>query len=184
MIPRKKEYPKQTSQKAEELQKQLDELQKEKDDIFAKLQRVAADYDNFQKRSAKQITEGIAHEKERIIKAMLPVLDNFEHALANTNCGESAEVVLKGVRIVYDQMLDALKVQGVEQIEAAGERFNPTMHEAIVQRAEPGEEDGVVLEELQKGYRMNGRVIRASRVVVNKTPAEETAEEPETRDTQ
>ncbi len=191
MFPRKKENERPKTedrgQKTEELQKQIEDLQKEKDEIFAKLQRVAADYDNFQKRSAKQITDSVAYEKEKIIKALLPALDNFEHALANSEGIADAEAILKGVRIVYDHILDALRAQGVEQIEAAGERFDPAMHEAIVQQSDESREDSVVLEELQKGYKLNGRVIRASRVVVNKAPAAEAelpADDDETRDTQ
>jgi molecular chaperone GrpE len=202
MFPKKKENPKeenrpqpmeQAPQEAQEPQKQIEELrkqveglQKEKDDIFAKLQRVAADYDNYQKRSAKQIAEGIAHEKEKIIKAILPVLDDFERVLANTDCAEDVKAVTSGMRIVYEHAIEVLRAQGVEQIKAEGERFDPAMHAAITQRAESGKEDGVVLEELQKGYKLNGRVIRASRVVVNKVAAatEQPAEEPETKDTQ
>jgi molecular chaperone GrpE len=176
----------------EELRGQLEGLQKEKDDIFAKLQRVAADYDNYQKRSVRQISDSIQHEKDRIIKALLPAMDNFEHILANTSCGVNdeasagGEALLKGVKIIYDQLLGVLKAQGVEQIKSAGEKFDPSQHEAITQRADTDKEDGLVLEELQKGYKVNGRVLRASRVVVNKAPAkkEESAEEPETKDTQ
>lgn len=170
--------------KVESLQKQIEDLRKEKDDIFGKLQRVAADYDNYQKRSAKQTADSIAYEKDKIIKALLPVVDNFEYILANTSCGAGDEALLKGVRIIYDQMLGYLKGQGAEQIKAAGERFDPAYHQAITQRSENGKEDGIVLEELAKGYTLNGRVIRASRVVVNKAPVVEATEEPETRDTQ
>ncbi len=192
MIPRKKERPKQEKQprqETQELQNQLEELrsraeglQKEKDDIFAKLQRVAADYDNYQKRSARQIAETIAYEKEKIIKSLLPVLDDFERALAPS---ENAESVAEGVKIVYEHLKGILRSQGVEPIESHSERFDPTHHEAITQRSEAGKEDGVVLEELQKGYKLNGRVIRASRVIVNKAPAgEQPEQEPETKDTQ
>ena len=171
----------------EELRKQTETLQQEKDDIFAKLLRVAADYDNYQKRSAKQITDNVAYEKDKIVKSLLPVLDNFEYILANTSCGAADETLLKGVKIIYDQMLDVLKGHGIEQIKSAGEPFNPAHHEAITHRSENSKEEGLVLEELQKGYKLNGRLIRASRVIVNKTPAPQTApqpEEPETKDTQ
>ena len=84
-------------------------------------------------------------------------------------------------------MLDVLKGHGIEQVKSAGEQFNPAHHEAITHRSENSKKEGLVLEELQKGYKLNGRLIRASRVVVNKTPAPQTApppEEPETKDTQ
>jgi len=198
MFPKKKENPKEENRpkpteqaqqgaqepqkQVEELRRQVEELQKEKDDIFAKLQRVAADYDNYQKRSARQIGDSIAYEKEKIIKALLPVLDDFERAIAHS---EKAESAAEGVKIVYEHLKGVLRAQGVEQIESQCEKFDPTHHEAITQRAEAGKEDGVVLEELQKGYKLNGRVIRASRVVVNKAPAtEQPAEESETKDIQ
>ncbi|MGD0596324.1 MAG: nucleotide exchange factor GrpE [Sedimentisphaerales bacterium] len=209
MFPKKKEKPKEEhnpateqeqprieppAQDAEALQKQLEELrrqaetlQKEKDDIFAKLQRVAADYDNYQKRSAKQITDNVAYEKDKIVKSLLPILDNFEYILANTSCSAADETLLKGVKIIYDQMLDVLKGHGIEQIKSADEPFNPAHHEAITHRSENDKEEGLVLEELQKGYKLNGRLIRASRVVVNKLPSSQTPqqpEEPETKDTQ
>jgi len=177
----------QTAQDIQELQKQLEELRKEKDDIFAKLQRVAADYDNYQKRSARQIAESVAYEKDKIVKSLLPVLDNFDHIIANASSGVNDQALLKGVQIIYDQMLDILKGHGIEQIESAGEPFNPAHHEAITHRSENNKEEGLVLEELQKGYKLNGRLIRASRVVVNKLPSSQTPqqpEEPETKDTQ
>lgn len=186
----KQELPAQTKTLEElqkevgELQKQVEGLKKEKDDIFAKLQRVAADYDNYQKRSARQTADSIAYEKDKIIKALLPVLDNFEYIITNTSCGVNDEVLLKGVQIIYDQILGVLKSQGVEQIKSTGEKFDPAHHEAITQRSEQDKEDGLVLEELQKGYKLNGRLIRASRVVVNKAPVAEAEQEPETRDTQ
>jgi len=157
--------------------------------LLSQYLRVAADYDNYQKRSARQIKEGITHEIDRIIKALLPVMDNFECILANTTCGVGDETLLRGVRIIYDQLTAVLKTQGVEQIKAQGEKFDPAHHEAITQRTEQDKEDGVILEELQKGYKVNGRVIRASRVVVNKVPApapetQQPPEEPETKDTQ
>jgi molecular chaperone GrpE len=176
--------PAETQKKTEELSKIAEGLQKEKDEIFAKLQRVAADYDNYQKRTARQTAESIAYEKDRIIKALLPVMDNFEHLLANANCGAQDEALLKGVRIIYDQMLGVLKGLGVEQIKAAGERFDPAYHQAITIRSENGKEEGIILEELQRGYMLNGRVIRASRVAVNKAAINETEQEPETKDTQ
>jgi len=202
MFPKKKDKPKEEhnpateqeqpkieppAQDPQELQKQLEGLRKEKDDIFAKLQRVAADYDNYQKRSAKQITDSVAYEKDKIVKSLLPVLDNFEYILANTSCGAADETLLKGVQIIYDQMLDVLRGHGIEQIKSAGEPFNPAHHEAITHRSENTKEEGLVLEELQKGYKLNGRLIRASRVVVNKLPSPQTSqpqEEPETKDTQ
>lgn len=139
-------------------------------------QRVSADYANFQKRVPKQVSDTIAYEKERVIRTLLPALDNFEHTLQNTQSVENIDTFIKGVQIVHDQMLDILKSHGVEQIMAAGEQFNPAMHEAMMRRAEPDKEDNIVLEEFQKGYTLNGRVVRPSKVIVNKIESEQPAQ--------
>ena len=157
----------------EDLRETLEAAQKEKDELFAKLQRVSADYANYQKRAPKQIADTIGYEKERIIKTLLPVLDNFEHALQNAHSAEDVDVLVKGIRIVYDQLLDVLKSHNVERIEAQGQKFDPAVHQAMTQRAEPDAEDGTVLEEFQKGYKLNGRVIRPSKVIVNKLVTEQ-----------
>ena len=169
--------PEPKKKELEELHQQLNELQKEKDELFAKLQRVSADYANFQKRVPKQIRDSVAYEKEMIIKSLLPALDNFEHTLQNEQSAENTEAFVKGVRIIYDQMLDILKAHGVEQINALGEKFDPSLHEAMMQKANPEEQDNIVLEEFQKGYKLNGRVIRPSKVIVNKLPTEETVQQ-------
>jgi len=198
---KKKEKPKREDlQKAkkcelEQSRETMETLREEKDELFAQLQRVSADYANDQKRVPKQIADSIGYEKERVIKTLLPVLDNFEHTLQNAHSAEDIDVLVKGIRIVYDQLLDVLKSHNVEQIEAQGEKFDPALHQAMTQRAEPDAEDNTVLEEFQKGYRLNGRVIRPSKVIVNKLAAvepqsgeqegessEQTAEEGQTAD--
>ena len=159
----------------------IESLQKEKDELFAQLQRVSADYANFQKRVPKQISDTIGYEKERFIKSLLPAMDNFEHTLQNAHSAENVDVLVKGIRIIYDQFLDILKSHNVEQIEALGESFDPAMHQAMTRQSDPEKEENIILEEFQKGYRLNGRVIRPSRVIVNKLPEEKPADakEPE-----
>jgi len=152
----------------EAIQKELEETQTERDELLGKLQRVSADYANFQKRMSKQVADSIAYEKENLIKTLLPALDNFEHTLEKSHAAESVDVVLKGVQIVYDQMLDIFRSHGVEVIQALDEQFDPTHHEAMMRREDPEHEDNAVLEEFQKGYKLNGRVIRPSKVIVNK----------------
>jgi molecular chaperone GrpE len=179
MKPKKKEKPTtQDSQKLkkeelEELHEAFENLQKEKDELFGKLQRVSADYANFQKRVPKQISDTISYEKERIIRSLLPALDNFEHTLQKTHSTDNVDVLVKGIKIIYDQMLDIFKSHGVQQINAPGDKFDPSMHEAMMQKTEPEKEDNVILEEFQKGYMLNGRVIRPSKVIVNKLTSEQ-----------
>ena len=168
----------------EELRETIDGLQKEKDELFAKLQRASADYANFQKRAPRQITDTIAYEKEKIIKTLLPALDNFEHTLQNAHSAEDLDVLVKGIRIIYDQMLDILKSHGVAQIEALSEKFDPVRHEAMMQKTEPEQDENIVLEEFQKGYTLNGRVIRPTKVIVNKQTSEQPAKQQEEPDLQ
>lgn len=177
--PKEQEEPKAKKSELEKLRQQIEDLQKEKDELFGKLQRVGADYENFQKRVPKQIADTIAYEKEKIIKTLLPALDNFEHMLQNVHSAENADVLVKGIQIIYDQMLDILKIHGVEQIKALDEAFDPALHEAMMQKAKPDKEESIVLEEFQKGYKLNGRVIRPSKVIVNKPSSEQEASQQE-----
>ena len=155
-------------EKFHKLHEHIDKLKAEKDELFAKLQRVSADYMNYQKRSAKQISETIVYEKETIIKSFLPVLDNFEYTLNGAEGVEDIESLRKGIKIIYDQILSILKNYGVEQISSVGQKFHPSCHQAMLQKTESDKEDGIILEEFQKGYRLGKNVLRPSRVVVNK----------------
>ena len=164
---------KQQHAESDKLREKIEQLQSEKDDLFVNTQRVSADYANFQKRVPKQIADNISYEKERIIKTLLPALDNFEHTLQNAHSAEDIDVVVKGIEIIYDQMLEILKSFDVEPIKAVGEKFDPALHQAMLQKHEPDCKDNIVLEEFQKGYKLNGRVIRPSKVVVNKLPSDD-----------
>lgn len=173
-----------SKEEIEQLEKQIETLTQEKDELFEKLQRVSAEFVNYERRSVKQIADSVEYEKKSIFKSLLPSLDNFEHALAAARGAQSIDTVVKGVQLTFDHMLDALKAHGVEQIQAAGRQFDPSLHEALMQRAEEDKEDNVVLEEFQSGYTINGQVIRPSKVIVNKLPAEgENAEENNDNDT-
>ena len=166
-----------TPKKTGKLQEQLDKITKEKDELFARFQRLNADYANYQKRIPKQIADTIAYEKKAIIKSLLPCIDNFAHALANADSNDNVDTIIKGMRIVFDHLLDTLKSLGVEQITAVGKDFDPASHEAMQMRVEDDKPDNIVLEEFQIGYTFNGQVIRPARVIVNKLPGEEHAED-------
>ncbi len=161
------------SKEVKKLTQQIDELTKEKDELFEKLQRVGADYANYQKRTPKQIADSVAYEKKAIIRSLLPSLDNLAHALAIADTAETVDGVVKGVRMVFEHMIDALKAHGLEEIAAVGQEFDPNIHEAIQLRAEADKPDNIVLEEFQTGYKLNGQVVRPSKVIVNKLPVED-----------
>jgi molecular chaperone GrpE len=169
MKPGRKEHKESKAKEAEiqELREKIADLEKEKDELLGKLQRVSADYANFQKRVPRQIADSLGYEKERIFRSLLPALDNFERTLQNARPAESVDMLLEGIRIIYDQMLDVLKSHEVAPTNALGEVFDPSRHEAVMQKSEPEQEENIVLEELQKGYTLNGRVIRPSKVIIN-----------------
>ena len=158
------------------LKEQFEQLQKEKTDIFAQLQRVSADYLNYQKRSAKQIADTTAYEKESIIKSLLPALDNFEHALAKAPTAETADALMKGMQMVYNQVVDILKQHGVEQLKALNQNFDPEIHLAVTQTSDPSRPENIVLHEIARGYKISSRVIRPAKVVVNKLAAPASAQ--------
>jgi molecular chaperone GrpE len=160
----------QAPQELESLRSQLEALQKERDDLFARLQRLSADYANYQKRVSKQIADSVMYEKEKLIRSVLPVCDNFELTIQKAGTGENSEIVLAGVRIIYEQMMDLLKAHEVEPIKVTDTKFDPSRHEALMQRCDLQKEDGLILEECQRGYILAGKVLRPSKVIVNKAP--------------
>ncbi|MCL5281487.1 MAG: nucleotide exchange factor GrpE [Planctomycetes bacterium] len=155
----------------DKLQQDFEALRKEKDELVDRLQRVYADYANFQKRVPKNIADTVAYEKERFIRSFLPILDNFDRTLREAQSAQNVEAVARGVEIIRDQMLTILKTHGVHPIDALNEKFDPARHEAMLRRSEPDKEDDVVLEEFQRGYALNGKVLRPSRVAINKIQA-------------
>ncbi|RKY06977.1 MAG: nucleotide exchange factor GrpE [Planctomycetota bacterium] len=182
--PGKKKEPQQANlsgdaadKKIAELEEQLKTITDEKQDLFEKFQRVSADYINYQKRTPRQIADSVAYEKKAIIRSILPTLDNLVHAIAGAREHNADESVVKGIEMVHDHMLDALKAHGVKRIVALGEQFDPVVHEAVMQRSEEDKPDNYVLEEYQNGYMLNDRVIRPAKVIVNKLPQKEAQEQ-------
>ncbi|MBP8303109.1 MAG: nucleotide exchange factor GrpE [Phycisphaerae bacterium] len=156
----------------QEVSREWEALQKERNDLFARLQRLSADYANYQKRVSRQIADAVAYEREGLFRTLLPVCDNFELTIRKGNSVENTDVVLAGVKIVYDQMLDVLRAHGVEPIQALNKPFDPALHEALMQRCDPEKGDSLVVEECQRGYLLAGKVLRPSKVIVNKVPAQ------------
>ena len=138
----------------DQLREQLDALTAEKLEVFEQLQRVSADYANFQKRAPRQIADSVAYEKKAILRSLLPSIDNFDHALSHAASAQGEEAldnVVKGIQMVFEHMLDALKGHGVQRIDALGQPFDPNLHEAMMRRSEPDKEDNTVLEVYQAG---------------------------------
>ena len=142
---------------------ELEELQKANADLSDKLLRQMAEFDNFRKRTAREKEEIGVVAKSKCIAELLPVLDNFERAMM-TECADAE--FKKGMEMIFKSMNDALKKLGVEEIEAEGQPFDPDFHYAVstVENEELG--SNVVASVLQKGYQLNGKVIRHAMVAV------------------
>jgi molecular chaperone GrpE len=147
-----------------ELAERLAEVERERDEHLDDLKRVAAEFDNYRKRVARDQENLAARAHERLVKELLPVLDDLERALQAAE--EHQEVTLEeGVRLVQRELQGALAKEGLSEIETNG-RFDPHVHEALL--SQPSDEDeGAILDVLQKGYRLGDRVLRPARVVVS-----------------
>jgi molecular chaperone GrpE len=147
-----------------ELEERLAEVERERDEYLNDLKRVAADFENYRKRVARDQEGLVARAHERIVKELLPVLDDLERALEAAAEHEEAKLE-EGVRLVHRELVEALAREGLVEVETDGP-FDPHVHEALL--SQPSEkEDGSVIEVLQKGYRLGDRVLRPARVVVS-----------------
>ena len=171
----------------------LADVQRERDEYLETAQRARADFENYRKRAAREAQEAERRGKATLAGELVPALDNLERALraagVDPETGEPAhghgdgekgaregeaehtasiDDVARGVALVYRELRAALERAGVETYDPTGEKFDPTQHEALSVRAgEDGVDAGVVIETLEKGYRLDGQVLRAARVVVS-----------------
>ena len=154
----------------EEVVEEVDELTLAKQQIEEeqdKLIRLRADFENYKRRVQLDKAADYKYRAQSVLMDILPVLDNFERALAVETTSEEAASLVKGVDMVYRTLLEAVKKEGLEQIEAEGIAFDPNFHQAVMQEQDDSKESGVVLQELQKGYKLKDRVLRPSMVKVN-----------------
>lgn len=149
----------------------LDTIKKELDAQKVLLQqseeqykRLQADFTNFRRRNEKEREELSNVVLQGLIKDLLPIIDNFDRALAVE--GAAGTPLHDGISMVYNQLMESLKKNGLEQIKATGEKFDPNFHQAVMRVQDPEKEDDIIEEELQKGYMVQGRVIRPSMVKV------------------
>jgi molecular chaperone GrpE len=153
---------------AEELlERDLDELgatKRERDEYLELAQRTRADFENYRKRVAKETSEALARGKAELARDVLPAIDNLERALQSPS---DADALAEGVALVLDELRAKLAAVGVEAYDPTGERFDPKTCEAPSIQAREGSEAGIVIETVEKGYRLNGQVLRPARVVVS-----------------
>jgi molecular chaperone GrpE len=145
-------------------------LQAERDELFDRLQRLAAEFDNFRKRSAREQAATLGRANERLVKELLPILDDLGRALEAASDHEEAKLE-EGVRLTHRALADLLEKEGLAEIETNG-KFDPHVHEALLSQPSD-EEEGSVIEVVQKGYRLGDRVLRPARVVVAGPPIHE-----------
>ena len=143
---------------------ELEAVQGERDELLDTLQRVQAEFDNYRKRAARDQESLVARASERLVKELLPVLDDLERALEAAAAHEEAKLE-EGVALVARSLADALRREGLEEVVTDG-KFDPHVHEALLSQPSKAEE-GSVIEVLQKGYRLGDRVLRPARVMVS-----------------
>ena len=148
-------------------EEQLEKAKEEIAELNDRLLRKIAEFDNYRKRTLKEKTELILNGGEKIITAILPVLDDMERSLKNMQDAEDVKALAEGVELIFKKFLDILEKQGVKPIEATGADFDVDLHEAIAQLPAPEESlKGKVLDCTKTGYTLNEKVIRHSQVVV------------------
>ena len=156
---------------ADQVERDLDELsaaKRERDEYLELAQRTRADFENYRKRVAKETSDALARGKAELARELLPVIDNLERALQSGTDPSAHEGLVQGVGFVLKELRDKLGNAGVEAFDPTGEKFNPELHEALSAQPAEGTDSGVVLETVEKGYRLNGQVLRPARVVVSK----------------
>ena len=151
------------SDEKEDLKKQLTEKNQKIEELTDTLKRLQAEFENFRKRVDKEKIEFMKYAHADVVANMLPVLDSFEIALKNTN---DKEKFVEGMKMIYAQLYSVLEAEGLKPIKATGEKFNPYYHEVLMKEDSDKPEE-TVLEEFQKGYLLNDKVLRHSKVKIS-----------------
>lgn len=152
----------------EDIQKELEECRKQKEEYLAGWQRARADFLNYKKEEAEHVSDLLKYSAENFISGILPVLDSFEMAKKTLPEAAKSDGNIRGMLQIEIQLLDFLKKQGLEEIKSAGEKFDPNFHDIAGEEETEGAEQGAIIEEVQRGYTFQGRVIRPARVKIAK----------------
>lgn len=163
----KRESEQKLSRKDKKLQKQVEELEEKISDVNEKYLRLFSEFDNYRKRTAREKIEMSKTASEGLIKDLLPILDDMERALVNIPEIEQNKELRQGVELIFSKFMRILQIKGLKAIEAIGENFDTDFHEAIAKIPAPSpEQKGKVVDDTERGYTLNGKVIRFSKVVV------------------
>jgi molecular chaperone GrpE len=164
----KTEIKTETEARSEEYLKELQDIKKQLQEEKDRCLRLSAEFDNFRKRILKEREEFIKYSNEKLILELIDVLENLERGLENAKKAENKDKLIEGMDIIYRQFRNILEKYGLTPIKAVGEKFDPYKHEAMMQTLTDECDDGTILEEFAKGYMLNNRVIRYSKVRVSK----------------
>jgi len=149
------------------LEAQLAEARKEAADHLDDLKRLKAEFENYRKRILREQTNVVERASEQLVERLLPILDNFELALIAADRTQDYEALVRGVEIVFGELMDLMHKEGLKKIDALGKPFDPTMHEAVLEVGDgPAEGDPVVAEVVRNGYTLKGKVVRPAMVKV------------------
>ncbi|MBW1917619.1 MAG: nucleotide exchange factor GrpE [Deltaproteobacteria bacterium] len=150
----------------ETILRQLEEKTQEAQQYYERMLRLAAEVENLKKRQERERTELVQFANESLIRELLPVVDNLELALEHSRQQDAPPAMVEGVEMVLRGFLQALAKFGVSQINALGEKFDPAYHNAVMQQEDSEAEDQTIIQELQKGYLLQNRLLRPTMVVV------------------
>jgi len=151
------------------LKEKIHLLKEKNEELVDKYRRLFADFDNFKKRAAKEWLEKNKEAGKDVIVQLLPVLDDFERALKTIKASENLDAIREGSELIFNKLKKNLEQKGLEPMVAIGQPFDADSHDAITEIPAPKEEDkGKVLDEIEKGYLLNGKIIRHAKVVVGK----------------
>ncbi|VVB89013.1 Protein GrpE [uncultured archaeon] len=157
-----------TKKQLEDAKKQLDETKKQHEDCKDSLLRLSAEFENVRKRTLKEKEEFVKYANEKLILELIDVMENLERGLENAKKAENKDKLIEGMELIYKQFKNVLEKNGLTPIKAPGEKFDPYKHEAMMQTITDEYEDGTILEEFARGYMLNNKVIRYSKVRVSK----------------
>ena len=159
------------AERLQQLEQELHSLKQEHETLQSQYMRIAADFDNFRKRQSRDQDDIRQQLVCSTLSEILPVVDNFERARQQLNPeGEEAQALHRSYQGLYKQLVDVLKQQGVARMEVVGQLFDPTLHEAVLREESTEQPEDVVIEELQRGYHLNGKVLRHALVKVSMGP--------------
>jgi len=146
---------------------EIDQLRVQSEENYQRYLRVQADFDNFRRRARMEKEDFAKYASLKLIEQLLPVVDNFDRALSSSREAKDFDALVKGLDMTFRQLDQVLSQEGLKPIEAVGEPFNPEFHQAIMQVESEEHEEGIVVEEVQKGYMLKDKVIRPAMVKVS-----------------